>query len=234
MKFNFQTAKNSVKQDISSGKYEDLLGIIEESDTAITVYDDIDGFSREYTLTDPEVIDTDWINSKIIITPSVSKTGYKPNQRKIAEWLVAHIDKTMYLNLENIIIVNDTEKDFDYLSNLSETLSCRLECSSLPDKNLIGLMWHCYQTVLVNIGTIVTTTEEMIEEGLLYKLEKDHTINEGLLATLAHEIRHLAQANPYLPEEILNQQNNDEEDAENFAHQICDKGTPCVLDKTAP
>ena len=43
------------------------------------------------------------------------------------------------------------------------------------------------------------------------------------METLVHEIRHLAQANPYLSEELLNQNSNDEQDAEEYARRVVEE-----------
>ena len=47
--------------------------------------------------------------------------------------------------------------------------------------------------------------------------------NYGFVTTIIHELRHLAQQNPYLPEDVLQQEDEDEEeDAEMFARNFCD------------
>ena len=223
----FERIKSSIKEDVSLD--EDLIQILEETDSKICVYDDFDGYGREYTITNPLTINENWIKEKIIITKSVSKTGYIINTDLITKWLLENLDKNMYLTLENIVIMNDSEEDFDELPLIDEKFSELLEVNNLPDENLVGLMWYYYQIVFVNIGTIVNTTKEMLEVGDLYEWEEKDTINSGIISTLVHEIRHLAQANPYLPEDVLNQKSDDETDAEDYARNICKGVLPYFL-----
>lgn len=58
----FETIKSNIKEDAS--KDEDLLEIIEETDEKISVYDNFDGYGREYTITNPEIINETWIKRK--------------------------------------------------------------------------------------------------------------------------------------------------------------------------
>ena len=78
-------------------------------------------------------------------------------------------------------------------------------------------MWYDACKVFVNIEEIIKVTKSMLEEGILYDYEVTDCINQGIIETLIHELRHLAQANPYLPEELLKQKGDDEEDAEQYA-----------------
>lgn len=223
----FETIKSNIKEDAS--KDEDLLEIIEDTDEKISVYDNFDGYGREYTITNPEIINETWIKEKIIITKSVPETGYNINTNILTKWLVQNVDKFMYLTLENIVFMADSEKDFDELPLIDNKFSDLLEVNNLPNEDLIGLMWYHYQIVFVNIKAIIDTTKEMLETGDIYEWEERDTINSGILSTLIHEIRHLAQANPYLPDAILNQNTDDELDAENYAKDICEGTLSFIL-----
>lgn len=223
----FEKIKLNIKEDASND--DDLLEIIDESDEEISVYDNFDSYGREYTITNPIKVNEEWLHEKIIVTNSTSQTGYAINTNLIVKWLLKNVDKNMYLTLENIVFMNDSEKDFDELPLINKKFYELLEINDLPNENLIGLMWYHYQIVFVNVGAIINTTKEMIEEGDLYEWEEKDTINSGILSTLVHEIRHLAQANPYLPEDILNQNTDDETDAENYARNICEGTLPYIL-----
>lgn len=228
----FEQMKKDIKEDVEEYKSEgeDILWIDNETESSISVYDDVDGCSREYTITDPLRINSEWITDKIIVTDSVQEIG-KINSNEIALWLDKYIDKNMYCTLKNIIFVNDTEKDYDFLANYNEDFHDMLETNDLPIDS-IGLMWFSHQIVLINVGAIEQCTQEMVDDGELYENEKECTVNSGIITTLVHEIRHLAQSNPYLPEEILQQRDDDEIDAENYAIEVCDSiPLPWALDR---
>lgn len=97
----------------------------------------------------------------------------------------------------------------------------------------VGLMWYSNQTVLINIGTILNCEKELLDDGTIYDWELDDDINAGICKTLVHEIRHLAVANPFLPEEFLGKTVADDEiDAEEYAEKICSNGVPYIIQKT--
>lgn len=226
----FEDIKKNIKDDVTkyAANEEGVLEITDENDNHITVYEDIDGFSREYTITNPDAITKEWINERIIVTDSVKELDISINIEKLAEFATS-LDKNMLLTLENIIIVNDAEKDYDYLSALDDEFAQMLEVSDLPDENLVGLMWFSYQKVFLNLGSIIKATDELIEDGIGYDYEREQDINRGIATTLVHEIRHLAQANPYLEANKLNQKGNDEEDAENYADMVCSNNIPWLI-----
>jgi hypothetical protein len=219
--------KKSIEDDIKNGLEVEILA---ESNDSIVVYDNADIMDRDYEIKNPNILTKDWLKEHTIITPSVNELPQKINVDKMIDWVYENIDKDMYLTLERIIICNDEEKDFDYLRDYNDELYSQLECNDLPSENQLGIMWYDASIVVVNFGTIIKTTNEMIEDGYLYEYEKNDNINYGLISTLAHEIRHLAQANPYLPEDVLQQCGDDEEDAEQYAINICDEHNVYILE----
>lgn len=233
MNIVFEEIKKSIKDDATkyAANEEGVLEITEENDNYIAVYEDIDGFSREYTITNPDVITKEWIKELIIVTDSAKELEFIIDIDKLADF-AASLDKNMLLTLENIVIVNDAEKDYDYLSALDDSFARMLEVSDLPDEHLVGLMWFSYQKVFVNLGSIIKATNELIDEGTVYDWEKEDSINMGIAVTLVHEIRHLAWANPYLDEDKLNKKSeNEEEDAETYANMVCSNGIPWLIKK---
>lgn len=159
MNIVFEEIKKAIKSDAEkyAANEEGVLEITEENDNYIAVYEDIDGFSREYTITNPDVITKEWIKELIIVTDSAKELEFIIDTDKLADF-AASLDKNMLLTLENIVIVNDAEKDYDYLSALDDSFARMLEVSDLPDEHLIGLMWFSYQKVFVNLGSIIKAT----------------------------------------------------------------------------
>lgn len=208
--------------------------IIGETENCVSVHDEVEECTyRDYTITNPDVIDSQWIKDKIIVTDSVLDTKIGIDVKGLSDWLVENVDKKMYMNLENIIFLNDVEKDLVYLSELDPKFNEILECNSLPEDDAVGLMWYSNQIVLINIGTILSCEKELLDEGIIYDWELDDDVNAGICKTLVHEIRHLAVANPFLPEEFLGKTAADDEiDAEEYAEKICGNGVPYIIQKT--
>ena len=169
----FDNIKQGIKEDIENGLD---ITILSEDDEHIKLYDNEEDFSREYTIYNPDIMDAQWIKDRILVTPSAQGLEYKVDVDKLSTWLNSAIDKPMLLTLQNIVFIGDAEQDFDYLDKYSEEFSDQLECSDLPYDNL-GVMWYDACKVFVNIGNVIETTQEMLDEGILYEWEKSDCIN---------------------------------------------------------
>jgi hypothetical protein len=90
----------------------------------------------------------------------------------------------------------------------------------LPNEALIGTFWATGNAIVVNVDAIVKRTADPLYEGYTHEGDALEVVNTGILQTLAHEIRHLAQSNLYLPDELLQQQGDNEDDAERFARSV--------------
>ena len=220
----------SYSQNTDGNEYGDeYFNVSYVSDTSIEISEYLDGNCREYTETDPAVINKDWIRDRIIITDSAIELDLHVDPEIMAEWISDSVDATILMTLDHIIITNNSEEDYDFLSMMDDRYAYMLECSDLPGEETAGLMWYNYQMVFVNMGTLVSSADEMVADGLLYEWERNSEINEWVATTVAHEIRHLAQANPFMREDILQQVGDDEADAEEYALRICDRGVPWML-----
>lgn len=242
----FQEIVQNIKEDISEEekriKEEDsedypLLEILEEDANHIRIRDDMEEcMYREYTIMNPNAMDQEWLDGRIIVTPSVAKLPFSFDAKKLAGFLICHLGKEMYLNLNKIVFLNDLDEDYDYLVHMDDNdeLSYALEEHELP-YDMLGIQWHAKEIVLVNLGEILKCTEQMVEDGDLESYVVKGFINYGIFSTLIHELRHLAQSNPYLPEHALNflvevatdddedeYQNALEEDAETYCRDFCD------------
>ena len=201
-------------------KGDGLLDIIHVSKKSVEVMDDID-FSRTYEIYNPDYMDLNFINDRVIISKSVQDSKFPINRQVLCEWIYKNIPKYIYMNLQKIIFVYDNDEDYDELTSLID--EDILETNSLPFENILGIEWHSDDIVVVSVKNIETETNQMLLRGDLEKEEVETCINNGIMTTLVHELRHLAQNNLYLPERILKQTQDDEEDAESFALDICDR-----------
>lgn len=210
--------KSSITNDITESMD---IKIMSETPYSITVYDNADGiYNREYTLTDPAHIDRQWLRNRTIITPDITNLEYKFDIYGLIDQLDATIDKNMLINMDKIIFCTDSDESFDYLSQSFDTLA---EGENDLPYDMLGIMWHDTSDALINVGEIIKTTKEMAAADEIENYEIKSCINRGVIETLVHEIRHLAQANPYLPEEYLCQEtDNDEADAEQYARDFFD------------
>ena len=216
-----------VKEERKKGKGNELLDIIHVSRKSVEVMDDID-YSRTYEIHNPDYMNLDFVKDRVIITKTVQESNYPINKEVLCDWIYKKIPKYIYMNLQKIIFVYDNDEDYEELSNLID--EDILETNSLPDEETLGVEWHSDDIVIVSVKNIETETNQMLKRGELYKEEVDTCINNGIMTTLVHEMRHLAQNNLYLPEEVLNQtEEDDEEDAESFAQDLCDRNYVWVL-----
>lgn len=228
----FERIRNDILEDIQQFSLEDngdVVEIIEENDISISIHENIDGHDRDYVITNPAVINKQWIMDRIIVTKSATTLEYQIDIERLSEWIANSIDRNMLMTLDRIIITNNSEDDYDYLVKTDSRFKYMLEVSDLPYENIVGYMWYDYQMVFVNMSAIENTVNEMIEDGYIYAQEKDDEINLGIIMTVAHEIRHLAQANPYLPDALLQQTSDDETDAEEFAKKCVTKESLYVI-----
>ena len=75
-----------------------------------------------------------------------------------------------------------------------------LEVCDLPDETLVGYQWAMYQVVLINLKAIIDAARELWPMvGMMVKSE----VNIGVCTTLLHELFHMAQNDPYAPEELF-------------------------------
>lgn len=191
--------RESVQADINAG--EDLY-ILEESDSEFTVVDDTEGYDRAIRYIVHDRITPAWLEERILVTESAKQRAYTVNTRTLAEYLSEAVPKGVLQTLEKIIIVADDEKDWDELFPQLEDRHGNpiLEVCDLPDEGLVGYQWAMYQVVLINLKAIIDTSRELCPmEGTMVKSE----VNIGVCTTLLHELFHMAQNDPYAPEELF-------------------------------
>lgn len=191
---------------------DENIFLIEEGPNSITVETLVDvspagdaiPISHRYTITDPEIIDRAWINSRLVL----SSRAIELDREKILDWISSSIEPEFLSSLECILIIEDNSEDeWDVLVEQDPRIREALveQSVDLPRDGAFGVLWY-----LSNIPVIVWDTAR--------KGRDPFDANLQLLFTIAHEIRHLAQSNGYLPEEVLRRKfKDDEEDADWYA-----------------
>ena len=203
---------------------DDEMSVISEDNNRITIWDYYnDDIDRTYTLTDPDIIDKDYVKDRIIITKSADDL-IDIDKDMISEYLCEYAKNTL-INLEEIIFINDYDKDFEELYKRKDGYNWQeiLEVNDLPTDNELGIMWFERSMVVVNIGEILKNAEEMAKSGDIYPEDIPKETGIGIITTLLHELRHIEQANPYMPAIEFDQISMDPEaDAEEYARNCYD------------
>ena len=219
-----------VRQERKLNPEEPMLEIQEVSHEAITVFDmlwsenDPDG--RFYTIANPDSLSEKVLMNKLIVPHSASNSAYKVDSEALIHWLYESLPKEMWMTLNKIILVYDDEADFEELYNRND-IGELLGLHDLTKDGCCGLTWATEDIVVVDVQHIVRfSLDDADKDGLPWYVDED--INRGIKTTLIHEIRHVAQNNPYLPETILQQESSDEDDAEEYARNFVDKH-PCYV-----
>lgn len=211
-----------------SERIEDLCDITQVSHKSISWEEMYDYPYSEYcTLHNPKYMKKDFLTKRIFFTEEAKKLEYSVNVSKLVDWLYANLPKEMYMTLEKLVFCTGSEEELDnlYEDNYFREL---LEEHDLPIDGL-GITWHSAHIVCVNLSEHINTSKDMAENDEIFDHEIGEVINYGILTTVIHEIRHLAQGNLYLPEEILQQTSDDETDAEEYARKFYAKHPAWIL-----
>lgn len=207
--------RKSIAEDIEEGTQ---VEIIEDAGSSIKVLDETESY-RELMITDPSLITVQWLRDRLIVTPRARELSHVVDEDALCTWLAKNVDPDMMVTLRAIVILGDDyDEDYEYLKTVGD-FAYELEASDLPIDEL-GLHWFSYGKVFAHMGNIIEGVREMADTGDIYPWEDRREVGYGLLTTLVHEIRHLAQANPYLPESVLCQGSDDETDAESYARDV--------------
>ncbi len=219
-------AKNAVEdaalyKDVEYDGEEEYVSI-EKTKDGIEVFDATDApFERSYTITKPEKMTLTWLQNRIVATPSAIALGV--NADAVARWIHKYMPKHIYSTLRYLVITGGRDlegdiEDQEYLWGVDDFFREAFEEHGLPDEHLLGINWYSANVCVVSFGHILNSAESIRDrDGDWYAGEFDRFVNEGLATTIAHEFRHLAQSNPYIPAEIFGGSGSIEDDAEDFA-----------------
>lgn len=218
--------RDAVRADIDSGE---PVYILDESESEFTVIDDTEGTGRAIRYISHDKITPAWLEDQIVITYSAGWYDQAVDSRALAEYLSKTVDKQILQILEHIVIVSaDTERDWDELFPILEDRHGNpiLEVCDLPDEG-VGIHWAEYQTVVINLGNIIELSKELCADGFS---DVATEINIGVITTVLHELFHMAQNDPYAPEELFQGLPVDPEDqAETWARKTFEENGGYVL-----
>lgn len=220
-----QMVANSYAHQMKTEGHDEYVKILKNTQNGITVYDQMEyPFDRTYTITHPKKMTQKWLADRIIVTPSANK--FNLHTENVIKWIHKNLLKCFYCTLNYIVFLGDDEKaEFNYLQSYNEFFSRAVIEHDLPRVvEQLGVNWFSDACVIISLGNIFAGTDEMLADGCIRQNEIDECNNHGVAETLIHELRHLAQANPYIPKEVFRQRHQDlEEDAEIFAREFCEK-----------
>lgn len=181
-----------------------------------TIFDYGDIIAKEISFVPEESMSEKWLLSKTHIQNKPHDSLYNIDFESIVKFVFGHADKELFTTLNAIFFVYDE----DGLDELYEYTGDEyaLECIDL-DEN-IGLMWYEKNIVIVNVGLIIRTSEE-IED---YVIPASEHIEEGIITTLVHELRHLmADTNHLLTEEECSSSECQEDAVEEYSRRFSDQ-----------
>ena len=214
----YKKMRKMIEEDMDLA-YDNEMSIISEDENHITIWD--------YYNDD---IDRNYVKDRIILTKSASET-IDLDVDSLCDYLCEHAKNTL-INLEEIIFISDYDEDFEELYKRKDgyNWSDILETNDLPSDGMLGMMWFERSMVVINIGEILKATEEMAKNGEIYPKDVPEEFNIGIVTTLLHELRHLEQANPYIPAIEFDQISMDPEtDAEEYARYCFDMYPVSIL-----
>lgn len=220
--------REAVQADIDLGE---LIYIMDESENELTVVDNTEDTDRAIRYVSHDKITPTWLEGKIVITYSAGWYDQAVDPHSLAEYLFKTVDKHVLQTLEHIVIVSaDTERDWDELFLILEDRhgNSILEVCDLPDDG-VGIHWAEYQTVVINLGNIIELSKELCADGFS---DVATETNIGVITTVLHELFHMAQNDPYAPEELFQGLPVDPEDqAEAWARKTFEEKGGYVLAK---
>lgn len=218
--------REAVQADIDLGE---PIYILDESKDEFTVVDDTEGTDRAIRYISHDKVTTAWLEEHILITYQAGWYDQTVDLHALAEYLATNVDRHILQTLEYIVIVSaDTERDWDELFPILEDRHGNpiLEVCDLPDEGL-GIQWAEYQTVVINLGNIIEASKGLCADGFS---DVATETNIGVITTVLHELFHMAQNDPYAPEELFHGLPQDPEtQAEEWAREIWEKNGGYVL-----
>lgn len=221
----FDVISAAIRSDIAKGE---PVYILEESPDELTIVDDSAQTGRAIRYIRHSQITTEWVEDRILVTESAKRSEFAVDPHALAEYLVRVVDMDILHDLEGIVVVADVGEDWDELQLEDRHGNRILDVCDLPDDSLLGISWADYQIVVINLQTIIKTAKEICEDGF-GNVEME--VNIGVVTTILHELFHMAQNDPYAPEELFqNLPSDPEAQAEVWARDTWDNNGAYILD----
>ena len=180
-------------------------------DTSVTTEDLQECRRIKYRMIPP---DEAWITGLIKSTPRAASTGLV-DPAGIAGLLMS-VDPEMLANLEAVLLVGDIDSPEDVCAMIGADPEDYPECMDPDDpdgERPLGCAWIAHGALLLDLSAILRTAEEIAPAPGMARSEA----MIGVYTTLAHEIRHLGLANPFLPDEEYPDALKDEDQVEKWA-----------------
>ena len=177
-----------------------------ETDGGILVDDCRNSDRFRYRIADPALVDEKWIGERMTFLSGAEP--FRINADLFAEWLSGCVPKWMSLTLRSIVFCGSNDAPPSEIDGFDEFFGLP-SWEDMPDGGDLGIALSDYGLVLVNVAEHFAVCAER------------STVMDDIAVTLVHEIRHLAQANPYLPDYLMRQWGTEENDAESFARDFC-------------
>lgn len=231
----FKSIVKKIEYDALHSTNDNYVTIQEQDDNHITIFDALTGEinSATYTIYNPTIINRKYVEKRILFSDdALQKSSLYPIcPEAIIDYISNKVDKHMLLTIEKFVFITDEEEEDDSIYLDKSIENGLIAGHSFPDENTIGIYWIDENIVLVNI--------KAVQDNAIFALQQLNITNEteykketsiGIITTLLHEIRHAAQINSYLPEDILNPISDDDEiDAEEYARTWFEKHPMYVL-----
>lgn len=181
-----------------------------------TVFDGGDILCKEVTFTPEENMSEEWFWKKTHVQTMPKSNLYEIDFKRICDFVFSHCPKEMFTTLEALFFVFNE----DGLRELAEYTGDEygLECINMDEQ--IGLMWYEKNIVIINVGLIQQTSEEMADE---ITPASEH-ICDGIIMTIVHGMRHLMlRTNFLLTDEECPVEEESEDAVEEYARRFADQ-----------
>lgn len=190
---------------------DDLLTIENISDRSVCVWDSED--AKIITFQFPDRINPQLLAQQIHISSAIPEK-YQVDPTALANYLWTACDKNAFTTLDQLVVIW-SEPDDPILLEPADFVDPELTrlCSEFGDEyalelgcDLLGQLWFERNIVIINMGQIVRTAEEISMENRdipdPYFTMENQTLT-GFLTTAIHELRHLQMdTNILLPEDM--------------------------------
>lgn len=194
-----------IKRDATNHR----LSIIKETDESILTKDFVENRIIEYHTKPPT---WKWLSDRIFWP--INNPEIKKKYKGLVINLLLFVDPDMLTTLKAIYFVGDGT-DIDRIVRLN-----KIKIDEFPDtidpkqSRCMGLFWYSHNSIIININSIETTIQELIESGNSKTNDQSIEFEIALYTTLAHEVRHLGLSNPYGKEKLPESEEDEEKDAE--------------------
>ena len=206
----------SLDQFLQEENAEELQHIPGQPAGCRTIFDYGDIIGKEVSFTPEEAMSADWFWSKAHIQTVPKDNRYDIDFKAICDFVFAHVEREMFTTLDAVFFVFDDdglEKLYDYTGD-----EYAQECIDMDQA--VGLMWYEKNIIIINVGLIQKSSEEIADE---FCPAKNH-IADGIVMTIVHELRHLMlDTNVLLSEEAYPYSENAEEAVEEFTRRFADR-----------